>query len=72
MRNRYYYNREAGVVQSSRKSSSVRTSGFSIGCVLAAILSYTVNKSIIWAIIHGFFNWGYVLYHWIVYGKFLP
>lgn len=32
------------------------------GLVLAMILSYTVNQSILWAIIHGFLSWGYVIY----------
>lgn len=35
-----------------------------IGCWLAAILSYVINKSIWWAILHFLCNWFYVGY-WI-------
>ena len=34
----------------------------SMGTALAMILSYSVNESIIWAIIHGVLSWFYVLY----------
>jgi hypothetical protein len=30
---------------------------------LAIAMSWTANKSIIWAIIHGFIGWFYVLYY---------
>ena len=43
----------------------------SIGAVLAAILSWNVNASIVWALIHAFFSWFYVLYHWFKYGHLL-
>ena len=33
-----------------------------MGTALAMILSYSSNKSIIWAIIHGILSWFYVLY----------
>ena len=32
------------------------------GLVLAMILSYTVNQSILWAILHGYLSWFYVIY----------
>ena len=44
----------------------------SIGAVLAALLSWNVNHSILWALIHAFFSWFYVIYHWLKYGEFLP
>ena len=44
----------------------------SIGAVLAALLSWSVNHSILWALLHAFLSWFYVIYHWIVYGKLLP
>ena len=46
--------------------------GETIGAVLAALLSWSVNHSILWALLHAFLSWFYVIYHWIVYGKFLP
>jgi hypothetical protein len=39
------------------------SSGIGLGSVIAAILSYSVNNSILWALIHGFFGWFYVLYY---------
>ena len=44
----------------------------SIGAVLAALLSWNVNHSVLWALVHAFLSWFYVIYHWIVYGKVLP
>ena len=44
----------------------------SAGAVLAAILSWQVNHSILWALIHGALSWFYVAYHWLTYGNFLP
>jgi hypothetical protein len=44
----------------------------SIGAVLAALLSWNVNHSILWALVHAFFSWFYVIYHWIKYGQLLP
>ncbi len=44
----------------------------SIGSVLAALLSWKVNHSILWALIHAFFSWFYVGYHWFKFGEFLP
>nr|WP_253308529.1 hypothetical protein [Rickettsia endosymbiont of Ceutorhynchus assimilis] len=37
--------------------------GVSFGTVLAIIVSYNANKSILWAIIHGFCGWFYILYY---------
>jgi len=36
--------------------------GISFGSALAIAISYTENRSILWAIIHGFFSWLYVIY----------
>ena len=44
----------------------------SIGAVLAALLSWNVNHSILWALIHAFFSWFYVIYHWFRWGYILP
>lgn len=41
--------------------------GISFGSVLAIVVSWTMNKSIIWAIIHGLLGWIYVLYYVIRY-----
>jgi len=37
------------------------------GTALAIAISWSANKSIIWAIIHGLFSWFYVIYYAIRY-----
>ena len=44
------------------KTSTAVSSGISMGCALAMILSFSINHSILWCIIHGFFSWVYVIY----------
>lgn len=41
--------------------------GISLGAAIAVVLSYSINKSILWAILHGIFSWLYVIYFAIVY-----
>jgi len=36
--------------------------GISYGAVVAMILSYTANKSLLWMLIHGWLSWLYVVY----------
>ena len=43
----------------------------SIGAVLAALLSWNMHGSFVWALIHAFFSWFYVIYHWLKYGELL-
>lgn len=43
------------------------SSGIGIGSVIAGILSWTTNHSILWCILHIFLNWFYVIYWIIVY-----
>lgn len=40
--------------------------GIGFGTALAIAISYTTNKSIGWAILHGIFSWFYVIYAAIV------
>ena len=37
--------------------------GIGFGSALAITISWSVNKSILWAIIHGVFSWFYVVYY---------
>ena len=46
------------------KTKSV-TTGFTFGTVVAVALSWSVNKSILWAILHGFLSWLYVIYYFV-------
>ncbi len=41
--------------------------GIGYGASLAMIISFSVNKSILWAIFHGVFSWFYVIYYAIAY-----
>jgi hypothetical protein len=41
--------------------------GLSFGSVLAIVMSWTLNKSILWAIVHGILGWIYVIYYIIKY-----
>lgn len=36
--------------------------GISFGSALAIAISFTMNRSILWAILHGIFSWFYVIY----------
>lgn len=38
----------------------------SVGVAVAVQISWSINHSIGWAIWHGFLNWIYVVYRWIV------
>lgn len=37
--------------------------GIGLGSCLAIVISWSVNKSILWAIFHGILGWLYVLYY---------
>jgi len=41
----------------------VAKSGIGFGTALAITISWSVSHSILWAIIHGFFSWLYVIYY---------
>jgi hypothetical protein len=43
-------------------SNQVEFRGIGIGAVIAAVISYSVNKSILWAFLHGAFGWLYIFY----------
>jgi len=42
--------------------------GVGFGAILAMVISFSVNKSVLWAIIHGLFGWFYVLYYLLFRG----
>lgn len=46
-----------------KRQTGVITSGISFGSVLAIAISWSVNHSILWAIIHGFLSWFYVVWY---------
>jgi hypothetical protein len=46
------------------KMKEVTRSGIGFGTALAIAISWSIHKSILWAIIHGAFSWFYVVYYW--------
>lgn len=39
------------------------TGAFSIGTIIAVLLSWDKNNSVRWAVLHAFFGWAYVIYY---------
>mgnify|MGYP007125782526 CR=1 FL=1 len=37
--------------------------GIGLGSAIAVAISWSINKSIVWATIHGFLGWFYVIYY---------
>ena len=47
----------------------VAKSGIGIGSALAIAISWSINKSLVWAIIHGIFGWFYVVFYALTRNK---
>ncbi|MGD8374823.1 MAG: hypothetical protein PVF68_01675 [Acidobacteriota bacterium] len=47
--------------------NEVVRSGVSFGSALAIAISWTANRSILWAMLHGVLSWFYVLYYALRY-----
>ena len=45
------------------KGVQVVKAGVSFGSALAMVISWTANKSLLWAIVHGLLSWLYVSYY---------
>ena len=43
--------------------------GIGLGTIIAVVISWSRNKSILWAIIHGILGWLYVIYALLVKDK---
>nr|WP_034294840.1 MULTISPECIES: hypothetical protein [Bacillus] len=56
-----------GSINVAKREKSVSTkfvsNGITFGSALAITISWSLHKSIIWAIIHGCFSWFYVIYY---------
>jgi hypothetical protein len=44
-------------------SSDAAKAGIGFGTALAITISWSLNKSVLWAIIHGILSWFYVVYY---------
>jgi hypothetical protein len=42
--------------------SDATKAGIGLGSAIAVTISWSLHQSIIWAIIHGFFGWFYIIY----------
>jgi len=47
---------------STNTQSSGGSAGVGFGAVIAIILSWSINHSVWWCLLHGFFGWFYILY----------
>lgn len=50
-----------------RRGGTVIKAGVSFGSALAMVISWTANKSLLWAIVHGLLSWLYVVYYAVRY-----
>ncbi len=46
----------------NERGGSAAKAGIGLGTAIAVAISWSVNKSIVWAIIHGVLSWLYVIY----------
>lgn len=46
-----------------KRTTGTVKAGIGYGVALAMVISYVEYKSVLWAIIHGFFSWLYVIYY---------
>jgi hypothetical protein len=45
------------------RSADATKAGVGFGTAMAIAISWSAHHSILWAIIHGFFSWLYVIYY---------
>lgn len=37
------------------------------GGTIAVVLSYSLHRSVLWAVVHGTLGWFYIVYHFLTY-----
>ena len=42
--------------------------GIGLSAVVAALMSWSRNHSVVYAILHGILGWFYIIYYYLVYG----
>jgi hypothetical protein len=47
----------------SNARTGAATAGIGLGSAIAVAISWSLHKSILWAIVQGFFGWFYVIYY---------
>lgn len=51
----------------AQSGTNAAKAGIGFGSALAITISWSVNKSILWAIVHGVLSWIYVIYYAVKY-----
>lgn len=51
------------MMKERKDNTAAVKSGISFGCALAICISWSIHKSILWAILHGILGWIYVIYY---------
>ena len=46
-------------------TGSAASSGIGLGTAIAVTISWSLNKSILWCVVHGICSWFYVLYFYL-------
>ena len=46
--------------------NNAASAGIGLGSALAITISWSINKSILWAVLHGICSWFYIIYYTIV------
>jgi hypothetical protein len=49
-----------------KKQEYIVSGGIGIGSALALIISWSINHSLLWALIHGMLGWAYIFYYIIL------
>ena len=47
----------------TRSAGNAAKAGIGLGSAIAVAISWSINKSIVWAIVHGVLSWLYVIYY---------
>ena len=53
-------------IEAMAATTEAARAGISFGSALAIAISWSLHKSIFWAIVHGILSWFYVIYYAIV------
>lgn len=46
--------------------TNATSAGIGLGSAIAITISWSINKSILWAVLHGICSWFYIIYYAIV------
>ncbi|WP_176399710.1 hypothetical protein [Novosphingobium sp. B 225] len=46
-----------------KSTGEAAKAGIGLGSAIAVAISWSLNKSIVWALVHGVLGWFYVAYH---------